>query len=64
MKCGSHEQFEEGAQVFFCYGRLSNRQCLLRYGFALQHNKYDHVHMKVNLADYLVGYRGVQQQLA
>ena len=47
MKASWKDQFEKGSQVFFCYGRLSNRLMLLRYGVALEYNKYDHVHFKV-----------------
>jgi len=51
MKASSKDQFEKGAQVYFCYGRLSNRLMLLRYGCALEWNKYDHVHLKVPYTD-------------
>lgn len=48
MRTSNKDQFEQGAQVFFCYGRLSNRMLLSRYGFAADYNKYDHVHLKID----------------
>lgn len=47
MKCSSKDQFERRSQVYFCYGRLSNRSLLMRYGMTLEYNKYDHVFMRV-----------------
>lgn len=29
------DQFPKGSQVYLCYGRMSNRECLKRYGFCL-----------------------------
>ncbi len=42
------------AQVYFCYGRLSNRMMLMRYGMALEYNKYDHVHVRVEYLEHLI----------
>ena len=53
MKASSQDQFEQGSQVYFCYGRLSNRKMLLRYGMALEYNKYDHVHFKLPYFSYI-----------
>lgn len=47
MLCSTKDQFEK-AQVFFCYGRLSNRLLLLRYGFAIEHNKYNHIFLRLD----------------
>ena len=47
MKASWRDQFAKGSQVYFCYGRLSNRLMLTRYGLALEYNKYEHVHFKV-----------------
>lgn len=55
MKASWKDQFEKESQVFFCYGRLSNRLMLLRYGIALEFNKYDHVHFKLPYFEYLNG---------
>lgn len=35
MLCSTKDQFQQGAQVYFCYGRLPNKLLLLRYGIAL-----------------------------
>ena len=35
------------SQVFFSYGKLSNRNLLLRYGFALEYNIYDNVYVRI-----------------
>ncbi|CAK69193.1 unnamed protein product (macronuclear) [Paramecium tetraurelia] len=47
------ENFKKGSQVYFNYGRLSNRELLLRYGIALEKNKYDHVYLRIKTADLL-----------
>ena len=47
MKASWKDQFEKNSQVFFCYGRLSNRLMLLRYGMTLEWNKYEHIHFKI-----------------
>lgn len=53
MKASWKDQFEKDSQVFFCYGRLSNRMMLMRYGMTLEYNKYDHVHFKIPYLKYL-----------
>jgi len=53
MKASWKDQFEPGSQLFFCYGRLSNRTALLRYGIALEYNKYEHVHLKIPYMRYI-----------
>ncbi len=47
MLCSTKDQFEAGAQVFFCYGRLPNKLLLMRYGIALEYNKYDHMFLRI-----------------
>ncbi|CAD8189768.1 unnamed protein product [Paramecium octaurelia] len=47
------ENFKKGAQVYFNYGRLSNRELLLRYGIAIERNKYDHVYLRINTKELL-----------
>ena len=32
-----------------CYGRMSNREMLKRYGFCLQYNKYNYMFIKLRL---------------
>lgn len=51
MLCSTKDQFEKGSQVFFCYGRLPNKLLLMRYGIALEHNKYDHMFIKIDVGD-------------
>lgn len=52
MVCGSKDQFEPGSQVYFCYGRLPNRLLLMRYGIALEYNKYNHVFIRIDISDF------------
>ncbi|CAK74153.1 unnamed protein product (macronuclear) [Paramecium tetraurelia] len=58
------ENFKKGAQVYFNYGRLSNRELLLRYGIAIERNKYDHVYLRINTEELLKrrGMRVFQKQ--
>lgn len=51
MTCSSKDQFEAGSQVYFCYGRLPNRLLMMRYGIALEHNKYNHVFVRINITN-------------
>ena len=51
MTCGPKDQFQAGSQVYFCYGRLPNRLLLMRYGIALEHNKYNHLFIRINVED-------------
>lgn len=48
VKTGEHT-YQKGSQVFLCYGRISNRQLLKRYGFCLSNNKYNHLFIKLHL---------------
>lgn len=41
--------FPKGSQVFLCYGRMSNREMLRRYGFCLPQNKYNYLYIKLRL---------------
>ncbi|MBS1889971.1 MAG: hypothetical protein JST59_01650 [Actinobacteria bacterium] len=56
MLCSTKDQFEAGSQVFFCYGRLSNRLLLMRYGIAVEHNKYNHLFLRLDMAKYSKDY--------
>ncbi|CAD8199077.1 unnamed protein product [Paramecium pentaurelia] len=49
----TRDPFEKGSQVYFCYSRLSNRQMLLKYGMALEYNKYDSTFLRVEYLKYL-----------
>ncbi|CAD8207605.1 unnamed protein product [Paramecium pentaurelia] len=49
----TRDPFEKGAQVYFCYSRLSNRKMLLKYGMALEYNKYDSAFLRVEFFKYI-----------
>jgi hypothetical protein len=63
MLCSTKDQFEAGSQVFFCYGRLSNRLLLMRYGIAIEHNKYNHLFLRLDMKEYSKGYTAYPQVL-
>lgn len=44
-----NDTFKKGSQVFLCYGRMSNRDALKRYGFCLTSNKYNNMYIKLRL---------------
>lgn len=50
MICSTKDQFEKGSQVYFCYGRLPNRLLMLRYGISLEHNKYNHLFIRIDVS--------------
>jgi hypothetical protein len=43
------DTFPKGSQVYLCYGRMSNRDALKRYGFCLTQNKYNNMCIKLRL---------------
>lgn len=43
------DTFPKGSQVYLCYGRMSNREMLKRYGFCLTNNKYNNMFIKLRL---------------
>ena len=43
------DTFPKGSQIYLCYGRMSNRDALKRYGFCLTYNKYNHMSIKLRL---------------
>lgn len=47
IQCSKKDEFQKGAQGFFSYGTLSNRLLLLRYGFALEYNIFEHVYIRL-----------------
>lgn len=63
MKCAQSQIYEPGAQIFFCYGRISNRLLLLRYGFALEYNKYDSLHLSLEFINTLDKYKIIKEKL-
>lgn len=54
MVCSSKDQFQKGSQVYFCYGRLPNRLLLSRYGISLEHNKYNHLFIRIDISDFVL----------
>ena len=44
-----NDGFPKGSQVYLCYGRMSNRDMLKRYGFCLPFNKYNYLYIKLRL---------------
>lgn len=44
-----NDAFPKGSQVYLCYGRMSNRSMLQRYGFCLPYNKYNYLFIKLRL---------------
>jgi hypothetical protein len=46
---GKKDKFEANNQVYFRYGKDSNRTLLLWYGFALLGNKYEHVWINLDI---------------
>ena len=63
MRTSSKDQFEKHSQVFFCYGRLSNRMMLMRYGMAIDFNKYDHVYLRISYFKVLNPYPKILEQI-
>ena len=48
MKTGQ-DAFPKGSQVNLCYGRMTNREMLKRYGFCITNNKYNNMFLKLRL---------------
>jgi hypothetical protein len=44
-----NDGFPKGSQVYLCYGRMSNREMLKRYGFCFPYNKYNYLYIKLRL---------------
>ena len=53
LKNSEKDFFLKNSQVYFCYGRLSNRKLLMRYGLALEYNKYDHIFIRIGVLEHL-----------
>ena len=49
MMSTGQDTFAKGSQVYLCYGRLTNRELLKRYGFCLTNNKYNNICIKLKL---------------
>jgi hypothetical protein len=60
---GKRDHYDKNNQVYFCYGRNSNRTLLLRYGFVLEGNKYEHVWLSFDIVGALVGFPDTVEKL-
>lgn len=49
----TRDYFEKGSQVYFCYSQLSNRMMILKYGMALEYNKFNSSFLRVEYLRYL-----------
>lgn len=47
------EFYSKDSQVFYCYGRKSNRSLASNYGMCVEYNKYGTVYLKVDYRDYI-----------
>lgn len=56
MESGSAAEFKENEQIYFCYGKVSNRTMLVRYGCCIEDNLYEHVWLKLGLGKVLSPY--------
>lgn len=50
LKSHERDNFLSNHEVYFCYGRNSNRTLLMRYGFAIEGNKYEHVWLSYDIS--------------
>jgi hypothetical protein len=53
---GKRDKYIPDHQIYFCYGPNSNRSLLLRYGFALEGNKHEHVWLSFDIAGTLIDF--------
>lgn len=49
MEARELAHFEAYEQIYFSYGKLSNRVLLLRYGFCFEKNPYEHYWLKYSM---------------
>ncbi|CAD8175062.1 unnamed protein product [Paramecium octaurelia] len=49
----TRDYFQKGSQVYFCYSQLSNRMMILKYGMALEYNKFNSSFLRVEYLKYL-----------
>ena len=59
IKTDKGDEFGVNQQVYFRYGRYSNRSLLLNYGFTIEGNKYEHVWLSFDVAQGLEGFPSV-----
>jgi len=63
MKTHKSDSFDCDNQIYFRYGPNSNRSLLLRYGFAIEGNKYEHVWISFNITQCLIDFPDVLDKL-
>ena len=49
ISTATQDRFPKGSQVYLCYGRMTNREMLKRYGFCITNNKYNNMLIKLKL---------------
>jgi len=50
---GEDERYSKGDQIFMTYGRYSNRQLLVSYGFVLKDNKYNYATVHFDVSEFV-----------
>jgi hypothetical protein len=63
IKTSKLDRVEPNGQVYFKYGNHSNRSLLLRYGFAIEGNKYEHVWVSFGVAQGVADFPDVLEGL-
>lgn len=63
LKTDKFDRFESNNQVYFRYGRNSNRSLLLKYGFAIEGNKYEHLWVSFSIAQCVEEFPDVLQKV-
>jgi hypothetical protein len=63
MEARELASFPKDSQVFFSYGKLSNRTLLVRYGFCLEDNPFEHVWVKCSLRREIEPYPDLFEQV-
>lgn len=63
LKTDKFDRFEPSNQVYFRYGRNSNRSLLLKYGFAIEGNKYEHLWVSFSITQCVEEFPDVLQKV-
>lgn len=63
MRLGKKDRFNKDNQVYFRYGRLSNRKMLECYGMTIEGNKYDHLWVRIDGLKYLSAYPDMLERM-
>jgi len=54
------QRFAKGSQIYLNYGKLSNREALLHYGFVLEKNKYNYTYFRMSFSDKIIDPKKIQ----